>query len=87
MQHVSHRGNRLDEALGRNKKLRRDRETGAAGGVIDAVIEQSNRALVLGMSGVSVERSVELWARREQADGPDAQCAKQSQPALSWFGL
>lgn len=76
VEHISHRGHRLDEAFFRSKKQWRANEAGAAGAIFNTVTEKSDRAPVIDVAGVSVEGRVKLRTGGQQTDYPDAQRAK-----------
>ena len=85
VEHISHRGHRLDETFFRSKNQWRADEAGAAGAIFNTVTEKSDRAPVIDVAGVSVEGCVKFRTGGQQTDYPDAQRAKQRQPAESWF--
>lgn len=84
---ISHRRNRLDGAFVFNLKKWSAGEARAIRSFIDTVAEKSNRTLVIGVIGISVQCGVKLGARREQAQQPDRQRTNYRNPAQSWSWL
>jgi hypothetical protein len=83
VQHVGHRGSRLDGAFVLNKKCGSANQASTAGAVFNTVAEKSDRAGVVGVICIRVQRRVKLRARRNQSEHPYRQRTKNRDPAKS----
>jgi hypothetical protein len=76
-----HRQSRLDRAGTLGEKYWRAGKAGDANRHFRGVTKQSDRADVVRLIGIAMQRGVQLRTDREQAHRPDRQCAQRRDPA------
>ena len=85
MRGFGHGGNRRDETFVRHQKEGRTSQTSAAGSVLNTVAEKRDRAFMVRVIRIGVQRPVELRTDGHQAQTQNQQRAKNCDPAQGWL--